>query len=80
MALKRLDDLDARLAGRDYLAGRFTIADILMTTVLRLLDDAGFVDRFARLSAYKARCTARPAFLKALADQLALYAPVAVPA
>lgn len=75
MALKRLGDLDAWLANRDFLTGRFTVADILMTTVLRFLDDSGLVDRFAAVSAYKARCMARPAFQKALADQLALYAP-----
>jgi glutathione S-transferase len=80
MALKRLGDLEAWLETRDYLAGRFTIADILMTTVLRLLDDSGLVERFARLAAYKARCTARPAFGKALASQQALYAPVAASA
>lgn len=75
MALKRLGDLDGWLANRDFLTGRFTVADILMTTVLRFLDDSGLVDRFAAVSAYKARCMARPAFQKALADHLALYAP-----
>jgi glutathione S-transferase len=73
MAVKRLGDLDAHLEGRDYLADRFTVADILMTTVLRLLDETDLVDRFGSLSAYKTRCTARPAFRKALADQIDLY-------
>jgi glutathione S-transferase len=80
MAVKRLRDLDAWLAGRDYLTGRFTVADILMTTVLRLLDDSGLVERFPALTAYKARCMARPAWHKALAAQVAQYAPAAVPA
>jgi glutathione S-transferase len=80
MALKRLRDVDGALEGRDFLAGPFSAADILMTTVLRLLDDSGVVDRFATLSAYKARCTARPAFQTALADQLRLYSPAAEPA
>jgi glutathione S-transferase len=75
MALKRLADLEAHLANRDYLAGRFTVADILMTTVLRLLDESRLAERFPAVRDYKARCTARPAFRKALADQLALYTP-----
>lgn len=73
-ALKRLQALDAWLAGRDYLTGRFTVADILMATVLRLLDETDLVQRFPALQAYHARCMARPAFMKALADQVALYA------
>lgn len=79
MALRRIGEVDAWLEGRDYLAGEFGAADILMTTVLRLLDGMDYVERFARLSAYRARCTARPAYQKALADQLALYAPAPAP-
>ncbi len=75
MALKRLQDLDNALAGRDWLAGDFSTADILMTTVLRLLDGCGLAARFGNVSAYMVRCMARPAFRKALASQLALYAP-----
>jgi glutathione S-transferase len=80
MALKRLGALDVHLRERDYLAGCFTAADILMTTVLRLLDDTDLVERFAALSAYKERCMARPAFKKALADQLHLYSTAIAPA
>ena len=75
MALKRLRDLDDWLDGREWLADGFSAADILMTTVLRLLDGTKMVERFGRLSAYKARCMQRPAFRKALADQVALYSP-----
>jgi len=77
LALKRLASLDAWLEGRDWLAGRFSVADILMVSVLRLLDGHDLIERFDRLSAYKARCTDRPAFRKALADQLTLYTPAA---
>ena len=76
MALKRLRDLDMWLEGRDWLADGFSAADILMTTVLRLLDGMEMVEGFGRLNAYKDRCMARPAFRKALADQVALYAEV----
>jgi glutathione S-transferase len=75
MALRRLGEVDAQLEERDYLAGPFSAADILMTTVLRPLDRIGLVDGFSRLAAYKARCMARPAFARALADYTAQYAP-----
>jgi len=34
------------------------------------------VERFARVTAYRERCMARPAFRKALADQVALFSQV----
>jgi glutathione S-transferase len=73
MAMKRLDELAAHLADRDYLAGTFSVADIVMTCTLRMLDSTGIVDRFPVLAAYKARCMARPAFVKALADHTAVF-------
>jgi len=73
MALKRLRDLDDWLAGRDWLAGDFSAADILMCSVVRLMDSTDLMQRFDRLRAYQARCMQRPAFKEALADQLALY-------
>jgi glutathione S-transferase len=73
IALKRLRQVDDWLDGRDHLAGEFSAADILMTTVVRLLDGMGYVERFARLAAWRDRCTARPAYRKALADQVALF-------
>ncbi|MCD2518322.1 glutathione S-transferase family protein [Massilia sp. G4R7] len=73
MVRKRLRDLDDWLEGRGWLAGEFSAADILMTTVLRLLDGMELVERHDRLRAYRDRCMDRPAFGKALADQLALY-------
>jgi len=74
LAKKRLDAIDAWLANRDYLAGSFSAADILMITVLRQLDDSGVVEQFRNLFAYKQRCMARPAFKKALADHMAHFA------
>lgn len=70
----RLKHLEPVLAKRDWLAGRFSVADILMADVLRL------VDRFDGLAAHPAcrdyvrRATARPAFQKAYADQMAHFA------
>jgi glutathione S-transferase len=80
IALKRLGQVDAWLEGRDYLAGDFGVADILMTTVARLLDGMGYVERFERLAAWRERCTSRPAFRKALAAQVAQYAQEATAA
>ena len=68
-ALHRLKGLADHLGDKPYLDGeRFTAGDLMMATVLRieesLLEDA-------RLKAYLARCTARPAFQKALSAQMA---------
>jgi glutathione S-transferase len=73
MVLKRLRDLEDWLDGRDWLAGDFSVADILMTTVLRLMDDMDMVERFERVTAYRDRCMSRAAFKKALADQVAHF-------
>jgi glutathione S-transferase len=70
----RLDALSAWLDGRDYLVGRFTAADVLMTTVLRLIRHTDLVAEFPVLDVYVKRCEARPAFQKALSDQMADYA------
>lgn len=70
----RLDVLAGELEGKEYVLGRFTAADVLLTTVLRLLRDSGLVEKRAVLAAYQQRCEARPAFQKALQDQLANFA------
>lgn len=70
----RLGALSAALDGRDYLLGRFTAADVLMASVLRFLRHTDLVAGFPPLDAYLKRCEARPAFRKALDDQMADYA------
>src|SRR3546814_203342 len=71
---KRLAQLEAVLAERDWLvADRFTVADLLMADVLRVPDVRARGERPAS-EAYVARVTARPAFGKAHADQLAHFA------
>ncbi len=70
----RLGQLENVLAGREWLVGdRFTAADLIMADVLRLGELRQRGERPAS-EAYVERVTARPAFLKAHADQLALYA------
>ncbi len=66
----RLGGVETVLTGRDWLTGPFTVADILMADVLRVTADKGGLEGFPVLQAYVARATARPAFQKALADQM----------
>jgi glutathione S-transferase len=70
---KRLDQLESILSEREWLtAGRFTVADLLMSDVLRVKDVRAFGDRPAT-EAYVKRATARPGFKKAQADQIAHF-------
>jgi len=70
----RLDHVETVLKRREWLAaGRFTVADLLMADVLRIPKVRAFGDRPAT-EAYVARITARPAFEKAHADQMAHFA------
>ena len=71
---QRLGQLEAVLGARDWLAaGRFTVADLLMADVLRVPQVRAFGERPAS-EAYVARLTDRPAFRKAQADQMRLFA------
>lgn len=71
----RLKRMEAVLSDHDWLvANRFTAADILMADVLRLMDRFGKLADYPACKAYVDRATARPAFLKAHADQLAHFA------
>jgi glutathione S-transferase len=68
---RRLAALSKALGDNPYLDGdRFTAGDLLMSTVLRILRHTDIVTRDQRLAAYIERCTARPAFQRALGSQL----------
>ena len=68
---KRLGDLQTALGDRQWFANdRFSAADILMTHVLRDLRHTDVVADYPALADYVARAEARPAFKRALADQL----------
>jgi glutathione S-transferase len=69
-ARKRLSSLETWLGGRDYLEDRFTAADLMMTTVLRIPRHTDIVTERPMLKAYLERCEARPAFKRAIADHL----------
>ena len=66
----RLDLLEKALGGKDYLEGTFTVGDLMMTDVLRILDHTTIVEAYPQLSAYKQRCHARPAFQRAMQAQM----------
>jgi glutathione S-transferase len=82
LKLKRVSDW---LSDKQWLEGeRFTIGDLIMVTSLRFLRHTDIVADFPNLSAYVKRGEARPAFQRALADQLAVFAenepqPVIIP-
>lgn len=67
---KRLECLAAWLGDKEYLEGRFTAGDLIMTTVLRELVDCGALARFPALDRHRQRCEARPAFGRALEAQM----------
>ncbi|MEJ2409111.1 MAG: glutathione S-transferase family protein [Novosphingobium sp.] len=71
MALRKLRSTDAALGDREWFAGPFSIADIMMASVLRNVDHTDILSGFPALTAFKARAEARPAFRQALADQFA---------
>ena len=76
-AKSRLNRVAEALGDDEWLAGRFTIADIMMVTVLRNLDHTDILAGFPSLAVYKRRGEERPAFKQALTDQAAgLGAPI----
>lgn len=68
-ARTRLSDLAKRLDGRDWLEDRFTAGDLMMAAALRIAAHTDLLKE-ADLESYYNRCVARPAFQKALKDQL----------
>jgi glutathione S-transferase len=67
----RLLQLSEALGENDWIAGSFTVADVLMVSVLRQLGRGDQLDPFPNLKAYVARGEARPAFQRALAAHMA---------
>jgi glutathione S-transferase len=71
LKLKRVSDW---LGDKEWLEGRFTIGDLIMTTTLRFLRHTNLVAEFPNLAALVKRSESRPAFKQALADQLSVFA------
>ena len=72
----RLKHMKPVLAEREWLAGSFSVADILMADVLRAVDLFDGLAEYPVCRDYVARATDRPSFAKAHADQLAHFAAV----
>lgn len=70
----RLQRMEPVLAKGEWLAGPFSVADIMMADVMRPLDRFDALKDFPACKAYMARATSRPAFKKAYADQMAHFA------
>lgn len=71
---QRLDQLAAWLGEQKYLEERFTLGDLMTACVLQILRGTRLVEEQPQLSAYLARCEARPAYQKALSDHMAVFA------
>ncbi len=70
----RLARMEPVLAKDQWLAGAFSIADIMMADVLRIVGRFDGLKDYPACRAYVERATARAAFKKAHADQLAHFA------
>ena len=70
----RLRHLEPVLASREWLVGSFSIADLVMADVLRLVDRFDGLAAYPACHGYVARAVVRPAFQKAHADQMAHFA------
>jgi glutathione S-transferase len=66
-AIEKFSVLGEQLSSRPYLAGEeFTVADIMMTTILREVRKTDLIERIPTLKEYFVRCQARPAWLRTL--------------
>ena len=71
----RLDQLAPALGSRTYLVGEeFTIADMMTSSVLKIIHHTELLDAYPSLTAYRDRCFERPAYKQAIADQCAIFA------
>ncbi|HEY8079284.1 MAG TPA: glutathione S-transferase family protein [Labilithrix sp.] len=65
---RALGELETWLGEHAYVAGaEFTVADILMTTVLRQARRAGLLEKFPRCETYRQTCEARPSWARTVA-------------
>ena len=69
----RLALLAEAFGDRQWFEGRFSIGDLMMASVLRNLRHTALVAEQPALADFLERCTARPAFQRALADQLSVF-------
>ena len=70
----RLAELSRRMGDADWLDGAFSAGDLMMVNVLLRLKTSGLLEHYPKLAAYLARGEARPAYQRAFAAQLAVFA------
>ncbi|MET0286336.1 MAG: glutathione S-transferase family protein [Polyangiales bacterium] len=74
-AAERLEQLRDALGERQWLVGdAFTVADLMMASVLKIARGLHLLDPYPALLAYQDRCLDRPTYKKAVADQRATIA------
>ncbi len=67
LAGRWLADVERRLEGREWIAcDDFTVADIMMASVLREIRKGDMMEPYPRIKAYYAKALARPAWLRTL--------------
>lgn len=67
LAGRWLGGVERRLEGREWIAcADFTVADIMMSGVLRTIRKTDLMEPFPRIKAYYERCFARPAWERTL--------------
>ena len=68
LAGRWLGDVERRLEDREWIAcAEFTVADIMMAGVLRMIRKTDLMKPFPKVKAYYERCFARPAWYRTLA-------------
>lgn len=70
----KLAALEAVMMERDWIVGSFSVADIIMVDVLRVIEAEDQLQDYAVLTDYVERATARPTFRQAMADHMAHWA------
>lgn len=69
----RIRVLSEQLGDREFFSESFSIADIVMTTVMKTATMNNFLDPHPNLARYLERNEARPAFQRALSEHVKLY-------
>jgi glutathione S-transferase len=65
--------LDKHLAGKEFVAGKLSVADFAIASLLSLREMAGLpIGSFSNLMAWQSRIEGRPSFQKALGDAAAI--------
>ena len=72
MIKERLDQLATALGSRPFLVGNdFTIADLMVSSVLKVIGHRDILDAFPTLVEFRDRCFARDAYRRAIEEQRA---------